>query len=277
MTVTTIHKTAVIADGAQIHDTAEIGPYVVIGPHVRIGAGTKIGAHSVIDGHTTIGESCKIFPGVSIGLEPQDLKYKDEPTGVVIGNNVTLREYVTIHRATGDRTTVIGNDCFLMNYVHIAHDCRLGNGVIIANATTVAGHVTIGENAVISGTCVFHQNVRVGKAVMMGGLTGTRVDLPPFTMCDGRPAYVRGINVIGLRRQKIGPETRGHIKQAYKLLYREGLNFGQALERIEAELPQSPEIMEICEFFRTSKRGIAAAFGDSHEAGRYDDNPVDDI
>lgn len=273
----TIHKTAVIADGAQVHETVEIGPYAVIGEHVQIGAGTKIGAHAVIDGRTTIGSNCRIFAGASIGLEPQDLKYNGEPTGVIIGDNVTIREYVTIHRATGDRTTIIGNDCFLMNYVHIAHDCRLGNGVIIANDTTLAGHIQVGDNAVISGSCVFHQHVRVGTAVMMGGLTGTRVDLPPYTMCDGRPAYVRGINVIGLRRQKIGPETRANIKKAYKLLYKEGLNFAQAIVRIEGELPQSKELAEICEFFRTTKRGIAAAFGESSETGSIEDVPVDTL
>jgi UDP-N-acetylglucosamine acyltransferase len=273
----TIHKTAVVADGAQIHATAEIGPYAVIGPEVRIGAGTKIGAHCIIEGRTSIGENCKIFAGASIGLEPQDLKYKGEPTGVSIGNNVQIREYCTIHRATGDRTTVIGDDCYFMNYVHIAHDCQIGKGVIIANASTLAGFCEVGDNTVLSGTCVFHQHVRVGRGVMMGGMTGTRVDLPPFTLCEGRPAAVRGINVIGLRRSKIGPQARANIKQAYKLLYRSGLNFAQAMERIENELEPSPEMKEICDFFRNSKRGLAPVFGDGNETGELDEGPVDDI
>jgi UDP-N-acetylglucosamine acyltransferase len=205
------------------------------------------------------------------------LKYKDEPTGVIMGDNVHVREYCTIHRATGDRMTIIGDDCFLMNYCHVAHDCRLGKGVIMANATTLAGFCTIGDFTVISGSCIFHQHLRIGRGVMVGGMTGSRVDLPPFTLCDGRPAQVRGLNVIGLRRNKIGPETRAAIKQAYRLLYREGLNRSQALERIKTELPQSPEIIEISEFFETSKRGVCAFFGDDHEADAIEEMPVDTI
>jgi UDP-N-acetylglucosamine acyltransferase len=262
-----IHQTAVISEGAQIHHSAKIGPFAVIGPNVKIGEGTTIGAHAVIDGHTVIGNNCKIYAGAIVGLEPQDLKYAGEPTGVTMGNNVTVREYVTIHRATGDRQTIIGDDCFLMNYVHIAHDCRLGKGVIMANNTCLAGHVTIGDYCVFAGYCVVHQNVKVGRGTMVGGMTGTRVDLPPFTTCDGRPAAVRGINVIGLRRQKFAPPLRASIKQAYKLLYRSGLNFSQAIARIKEELEPAAELDEICSFFTESKRGVAPVFGEKYEAG----------
>lgn len=266
-----IHKTAVISDGANVHHSANVGPFAVIGPHVTIGEGTTIGAHAVIDGHTTIGANCKIYAGAVIGLEPQDLKYAGEPSGVTMGNNVTVREYVTIHRATGDRQTIIGDDCFLMNYVHIAHDCRLGKGVIMANNTCLAGHVTIGDYCVFAGYCIVHQHVTIGRGTMIGGMTGTRVDLPPFTTCDGRPAAVRGINVIGLRRQKFGPQVRASIKQAYKLLYRSGLNFSQAIARIKGELEPSPEVDEICRFFQDSKRGVAPAFGDKYESGELEE------
>ncbi|MBY0357431.1 MAG: acyl-ACP--UDP-N-acetylglucosamine O-acyltransferase [Candidatus Obscuribacterales bacterium] len=277
----TIHKTAIVPDSAVVHETAQIGPYVVLGPNVKIGAGTKIDAHAVIDGHTTIGENCHIFAGAAIGLEPQDLKYGNEPTGVVMGNNVTVREYVTIHRATKEGFTEIGNDCFLMNYVHVAHNCKVGNGVIMANSTVLAGHVEVGDGCVFSGMCVLHQHVRIGRFCMVGGMTGSRVDLPPFTTCDGRPAMVRGLNVIGLRRQKISAQLRSDLKQAYKLLYRSGLNHSQAIARIEEEIEPSSEIKEICQFFQDSRRGVAAAFGDFAQAGKesgaFEEAPLEAI
>lgn len=276
-----IHASAIIASGAKIHEAAEIGPYAVIGENVTIGAGTKVGAHAIIDGITTIGENCKIYPGASIGLEPQDLRYKDEPTGVILGNNVTIREYVTIHRATNEGFTEVGDDCFLMNYVHIAHNCKLGKGVIMANNTQLAGHVHVGDNSVFSGFCILHQNVRIGRFVMMGGMTGARVDLPPFTICDGRPAFVRGINVIGLRRGKMPPDVRNAIKATYKLIYRSELNLTNAIARIEEEIEPHAEVKEIVEFFKASKRGYASAFGVStegrHEASVMEDIPMDEI
>lgn len=257
MTVTTqIHPTAIIADGAEIHETVHIGPYAVIGPNVKIGSGTRIGAHAVIDGHTTIGEDCRLFAGASVGLEPQDLSYKGEPTGVIMGNRVTLREYATIHRGTGDRFTTVGDDCFFMNYSHIAHDCQVGKGVILANSATFGGHCKVGDFVVAGGLVVFHQHVRVGRMVMIGGLSGTRADLPPFAMCDERPSRVMGVNAVGMKRQKFGPELRREIKNAYKLIYRSGLNYANALAKIETELPPLPELKEIVDFYRTSKRGV---------------------
>ncbi len=257
-----VHKTAVIAETAVIHASVDIGPFAVIGAHVRIGAGTRIGAHTVIDGHTSIGENCHIFAGVSIGLEPQDLKYKGEPTGVIIGNNCVIREYVTIHRATHEGNTVIGDNCFFMNYVHVAHNCKVGNGVIMANAAMMAGYVEVGEGAVSASMVALHQHVRVGRFCMIGGVTGARLDLPPFSLADGRPATVRGINVIGLRRNKMSPERRAAIKQTYKLIYKSGLNTSQAITRIKEELEPFEEVTEICDFFVNSKRGVAPAFGE---------------
>lgn len=253
-----IHPTAVVNDGAVIHDLAEIGPFAVIGANVKIGRGTKIGAHVVIDGHTTIGEDCNIFPGAAIGLAPQDLSYKEQPTGVSMGNRCTIREYVTIHRGSKDEMTVLGDDCFLMNYSHIGHDCKLGAGIIMANGTTLAGHVEVGDNVVFAGLCVFHQFVRIGRLNMISGLTGSRKDLPPFAMCDGRPLAVRGVNVIGMRRQKMSQEVRSAIKESFRLLYRSGLNLAQACQRIEAEIEQFEEVKELVDFIRSSKRGVVA-------------------
>jgi UDP-N-acetylglucosamine acyltransferase len=164
-----------------------------------------------------------------------------------------------------------------MNYVHIAHDCKLGKGVIMTNNTGLAGFVEVGDYVVSSGYCIVHQFVRIGRCVMLGGMTGTRVDLPPFTICDGRPAQVRGVNVIGLRRQKMNADTRSAIKQAYKLLYRQGLNTSQAIARIQEEIEPYPEVKEICDFFQSSKRGVAAAFSDGDEGTVMEEIPVEAI
>ncbi len=273
----TVHQTAIVSNGAKIDPSAEIGPYAVIGPNVTIGPRTKIGAHVVIDGITTIGADCKIYAGTSIGLEPQDLKYNGEPTGVIIGDRVHTREYVTIHRATKEGFTVIGDDCYLMNYTHIAHNCQLGAGVIMANNTCLAGHVTIGDNTVFSGYCIVHQWSKVGRGVMVGGMSGSRVDLPPFTICDGRPVSVRGINVIGLRRNKIGPETRKAIKAAYTLIYRSGLNITQAIEKICADGEPVAEVKEIIEFFQTSKRGVAVSYERAPDQSVMEDVPCEEF
>ncbi|HEY9684749.1 MAG TPA: acyl-ACP--UDP-N-acetylglucosamine O-acyltransferase [Oculatellaceae cyanobacterium] len=261
-----IHKTAIIEDGAIIDPTAEIGPYVVIGPNVKIGAGTKIGAHSVIDGHTTIGNDCKIYASASIGLDPQDISYKGQPTGVSMGDRVTVREFVTVHRASKEGVTVVGDDCFLMAYSHVAHDDVLGKGVIMANGATLAGHVTVGDHTVMAGVLIVHQFVRIGRLNMISGMTGTRLDLPPFAMCDGRPTRVRGVNIIGMRRQKMAAENRSAIKKAFRMIYRSDENITQALERIENEIHPYPEIVELVDFYRTSKRGVTGKTAPDEDA-----------
>lgn len=255
----TIHSSAIVGEGANIAIGAEVGPYAVIGNNVSIGNGTKIGAHVVIDGETTIGENCQIFSGASIGQAPQSISYKGEPSQVKIGNGVTIREYVTIHRGTGGGATVLGDDCYIMNYAHIAHDCQLGKGVIMANSATLAGHITVGDGTVMAGVCVFHQFVRIGRLCMVSGMTGSRMDLPPFVMLDGLPPAIRGLNSVGMKRHKFSPETRTAIKRAYKLLYRSGFNFTQALNHIEQE-DMVPEVAEIVEFFRSSKRGVIGTY-----------------
>lgn len=258
----TIHPSAIISDGAQIHESANVGPGVVIGPNVKIGKGTKIGPHAIIDGITTIGEDCNIYAGASIGLEPQDLSYKGEPTGVIIGDRCTIREYVTIHRATKEGFTTLGDDSFLMNYVHLAHNCQVGKHVIMANAASLAGYVEVGDYTVMSGFVIMHQFLRIGRFCMLSGMTGSRLDLPPFTTLDGRPAMVRGINALGLKRGKIAPEVRTAIKEAYRIIYRSGLNITNALARVEEVIEPHAEVKEIIEFFRSTKRGVAGVFSD---------------
>lgn len=266
-----IHPTAIVGDGAVIHDQAEIGPYTVIGGSVKIGSGTKIGPHAVIDGHTTIGDDCNIYAGVTIGLDPQDLGYKGEPTGVLVGDRVTVREYATIHRATKEGNTIIGDDCFLMNYAHVAHNCVVGQGVIMANAATLAGYVEVGDYTVMSGFIVVHQHVKVGRLCMFSGMTGTRVDIPPFATLDGRPSMFRGINRVGLKRQNVTSAVRTAIKECYRLIYREGLNTTNALAKIEAEVTDYPEIKEIVGFVRESKRGICQAMREDDDAPASDE------
>lgn len=261
----TIHPTAIISDGADIHDTATIGPGAVIGPNVKIGKRTKIGPHVIIDGITEIGEDCNIFAGATIGLEPQDLSYKNEPTGVKMGNRCTVREYVTIHRATKEGFTTVGDDCFLMAYVHLAHNCQVGKAVIMANCASLAGYVQVGDYTVTSGFIIMHQHIRIGRFCMLSGMTGSRVDLPPFTTLDGRPAMVRGINALGMKRGKIPPEVRTAIKESYRIIYRSGFNITNALARIEEEIQPHQEVKEIIDFFRSSKRGVAVGFFDESE------------
>lgn len=254
-----IHPSAIIGAGAVIAESAEIAPYVVIGENVSVGAGTKIGPHVVIDGNTEIGEDCQIFSGASIGQAPQSISYKGEPSGVKIGNRVTLREYVTVHRGTSGGTTIIGDDCYIMNYAHIAHDCQLGKGIIMANSATLAGHISVGDGTVMAGVCVFHQFVRIGRMCMVSGMTGSRMDLPPFVILDGLPPAIRGVNVIGMKRHKFALATRMAIKKAYKLLYRSDMNFSQAIAEIERG-EVLPEVQEIIDFFRSSKRGVMGAY-----------------
>lgn len=267
MTSTTIHRTAIISEGAELHETVDVGPYAVIGANVKIGKGTKIGPHAVIDGYTTIGEDCNIFAGASIGLPPQDLSYKNEPTGVRIGNRCTIREYVTIHRGTHEGVTVIGDDCFFMNFTHVAHDCKVGDGVIIANNSMLAGHVEVGDYAVLAGVCVIHQHCRVGKMLIMAGLSATRQDLPPYSAVDGRPPMVRGINAVGLKRRGTPPANRKAIREAYRILYRTDTTLSKGLEEIEKNIEPFPEVLEILNFYRTSKRGVVFRAGDNREAG----------
>ncbi|MCX7822031.1 MAG: acyl-ACP--UDP-N-acetylglucosamine O-acyltransferase [Syntrophobacterales bacterium] len=254
-----IHPTAVVHRGAEIGEGTIIEPYVIIGPEVKIGKGNRIGAHTVIEGRTTIGEGNTIFPFVSIGLPPQDISYRDEPTEVVIGNRNIIREGVTIHRGTirGTGLTKIGDDNYLMAYSHVAHDCVIGNHVILANCASLAGHVIISDYAVIGGLVGVHQFVRIGKYAFIGGLSGISMDIPPFMIAAGDRAKLYGPNIVGLRRAGFSPETIMSIKRAYKILFRSGLTLQKAINKLRGEKVPSREVEELIEFMEApSKRGV---------------------
>jgi UDP-N-acetylglucosamine acyltransferase len=253
-----IHPTAVVHQKAEIGPDCAIGPYCVIGEHVILGARCRLHSHVVLDGHTRLGEGNNIFPFASIGLQTQDLKWKGGLTRTEIGNNNTFRECVTIHSATGDgETTVVGSDNHILAYSHIAHNVTMGNGVIMSNVATLAGHVRVEDYAVVGGLAAIHQFCRIGKMSIIGGCSKVVQDVPPFMLADGNPAETRTVNKVGLERNGVPEAAQAALRQAYKILFREGLTIPNALARIEQDLPQLPEIQHLVEFVRTSERGIS--------------------
>ena len=252
-----IHETAVVAPTARIAKNVEIGPYAVISDHVQVGEGTKIGPHVVIKEWTQIGRDCHIFQGASIGEVPQDLKFKGEKSYTFIGDRTTIRECATVHRATGEgEETRIGDDCLLMAYTHIAHNCVLGNRIIMSNAAMLAGHAIVEDGVVIGGMAGVHQFVKIGRNAMIGGTSKLVQDVVPFTMVDGHPARAVGLNSVGISRAGIPINVRRRIKQAYKILYRSGLNLTQAIAVIEQEVDTCEEIDHLLRFLRNAERGI---------------------
>lgn len=252
-----IHDTAVIHPGARLDKDVEVGPYAVIGENAVVGEGTKIGAHAVINGWTSIGKNCTIFPGAAIGAEPQDLKFSGEKSYVFIGDNTRIRECATVNRATGEgEETRIGSNCLLMAYTHVAHNCVVGNNVIMSNAATLAGHVLVEDRAVIGGLTGVHQFVKIGRNAMIGGASKVVQDVVPYTIVDGHPAKVSGLNSVGISRAGIPLDSRRNIKKAYKLLYRSGLSLAQAIAVIEQEVDSCPEVEHFLRFLRNADRGI---------------------
>jgi UDP-N-acetylglucosamine acyltransferase len=254
-----IHPRTEIDPSAVIADDATVGPGVVIGPNSVIEAGAEIGPNVILGPNTTIREAARIFPGAVIGTEPQDFKYDGSPTKCEIGRRSIIREYCTINRGTkASGATIIGQDCMLMSYTHVAHDCRIGDHVIMASGTALGGHVHVGDGAIIGGNAGIHQFVRIGTLAMIGGASGLRQDAPPYMITAGAPpAVVYAVNMIGLRRNGISPESRALIKEAFRILYRSGLNKKLALAKIDNELEKTKEIEHLLEFFRTSRRGVA--------------------
>lgn len=262
MTSGNIHPTAMVDAGAQIDASVGIGPYAVIGPNVNIGAGTTVGAHAVLEGHTTIGRDNRIFQFASVGAAPQDKKYAGEPTALVIGDRNTIREFCTLNTGTvQDRgVTSVGDDNWIMAYVHIAHDCRVGNGTVLANNVTLAGHVQIDDFAIVGGLTGIHQFTRVGAYVMAGFASHISQDVPPFMMVDGNPLAVRGLNVEGLRRRGFSADRVAAIKQMHRLLYRQGLTLAAARTAIAALVTDEDtqqDIARMLELVDASARGIA--------------------
>lgn len=253
-----IHPTAIIHPGAELEDEVTIGPYSVIGEKVRIGKGTEISAHVVIEGSTEIGANCKFSQFSSIGAVPQDLKFKGEDTRVIIGDNNIFREFVTVHRATtkGGGKTVIGNNNYLMAYVHIAHDCFIGSNVIMANNATLGGHIVIEDHAIIGGLTGIHQFVKIGAYALVGACSAVSQDVPPYMIAVGNRSKLYGLNVVGLKRNKFSGETIRLLKSAYNMLFRSKLTLHEALEKVEEEIKDSKEVKQLVEFIRNSERGI---------------------
>jgi UDP-N-acetylglucosamine acyltransferase len=256
--VRVIHETAIIADTAVIADDAEIGPYTVIGDRVEIGAGTKVDSHVVINGPTIVGENNHIYQFASIGDDPQDKKYRDEETRLEIGDRNTIREYCTISRGTVDDrgVTVMGDDNWIMAYVHIAHDCQIGNHTIMANNTTLAGHVHVGDWAIFAGFAGAHQFCHIGAHSFLGMYSGVNQDVPAYVMVFGLPGAPAGINSEGLKRRDFSREQIRNIKNAYRIVYRNGLKLSEAIAEIEGLVPDQPELEVFVESLRTSERGV---------------------
>jgi UDP-N-acetylglucosamine acyltransferase len=254
-----IHHTAVVHPGASIGKNVSIGPYTVIGEQVVIHDDCAIGAHVTVEGNTTIGKGSSISQFAAIGGPPQDLSYKGEDTRVEIGSSVNIREYVTVHRGTvrGKGATVIGNDCYLMAYCHVAHDCSLGVGVIMANSAHLGGHIEVGARAILGGIVAIHQFVRIGEYALVGGVSGVAKDVPPYTLASGARIYVYGLNEVGLRRNGFPRPTILQLKKAFKIAFRSALTMEQAAEKIRTEMPDTPEALRFAEFLVTSKRGMA--------------------
>ena len=253
----TVHSTALVDPKAQLAKDVTVGPYTMIGPQVHVGAGTTIGAHVVLEGRTTVGARCRIFSGAVLGAVTQDRKFKGQPGLVRVGDDTTIREYVTIHAGTEEgSTTQVGRGNFIMAYAHIAHDCIVGNQCVIANAASFGGHVTLEDRVTIGGLVGVHQFVRIGRLAIVGGCSKVVQDVVPFALCDGHPARVHGLNVIGLRRAGITPPARRQIQGAFRLLFADGLSTAHALKRVKDRAGTSPEIQHLVSFIRQSKRGF---------------------
>ncbi|BAQ62570.1 acyl-[acyl-carrier-protein]--UDP-N-acetylglucosamine O-acyltransferase [Geminocystis sp. NIES-3708] len=247
-----IHPTAIINPKAELDPSVEIAPNVVIGADVKIGANTIIGANVVIDGSIEIGCNNQIFPGAALGLPPQDLKYKGGKSRVKIGNGNTIREYVTINRATEEgEETIVGNDNLLMAYVHVAHNCVLGDRIVIANSVALAGHVEVESKAVIGGMLGIHQFVKVGKMAMLGGMSRIDRDVPPYMLVEGNPSHVRSLNLVALKRNNFDSEQIAIMKKAYKILYKSGLTISRALKELEP-LCENEHIKHLSQFMESS-------------------------
>ena len=252
-----IHPAAFVDSRARLGNGVTIGPNTIIGPDVTIGDGTIIGANCLIEGWTEIGRENRIFHCVVIGSEAQDLKYAGEKTFARIGDRNTIREFTTIHRATGEgNETVVGDDNFFMAYVHVAHNCRVGSHTVLSNAVNMAGHVVIEDHAAVSGLSVVHQFVRIGSYSYTGGGSRVSMDIVPYIKVAGNPPVVNGLNTVGLQRAGFPSEAIALLKKAYRLLFRSNLNVAQAVQQIKQELPQTDEVAHLIDFIEKSERGI---------------------
>lgn len=252
-----VHPTALVDPTAVLDEGVSIGPWTMIGPGVRIGAGTVIGPGGFIERNTTVGRECEISKGAVLGTDPQDLKFGGEETELVVGDRTVIREYATLNRGTSaSGRTVVGDDCLLMAYTHVAHDCILGNHVILSNAVNMAGHVVLEDWVIVGGVTPIHQFVRVGTHAFVGGGSRVSQDVPPFCRAAGSPAKLYGLNSVGLERRGFSAETRARLKQAYRILFQSNLNVTQGVARAREEIEPLDAVARFLDFIESSERGI---------------------
>lgn len=254
-----IHHTALVDPGAELGAGVQIGPFAMIGPAVELGDEVEIGPRASVVRNTRLATGVRVGEGSIIGGDPQDLKFAGEESWVEVGQGTVIREYATVNRGTAaSGVTRVGDGCFLMSYVHVAHDCHLGDGVIIANGTQLAGHVTLEDRVTVSGLCAIHQFVTVGTFAFLGGCSRVSQDIPPYVKAVGNPTELFGLNAIGLQRAGMPAEVIAALKRAYRLFFNSDLNLGQARERAGDELPDLPEVRRFVEFLGRSRRGVPA-------------------
>ena len=254
---TRIHPTAIIDAGAEIGDDVDIGAFAIVGENCRIGDGCVVAARATLERNVILGQGVKVGIGSVLGGDPQDLKFKGEHTTVEIGEGTTIREYTTINRGTTQSyKTTVGKNCFIMSYVHLAHDCHVGDGVILVNSVQLAGHVTVGDKAIIAGQSAAHQFVKIGQYSFVGGCSRISQDVPPYIKAVGNPIKLYGLNSVGLQRNNFPEDVVRELKRAYRLFFRSELNVSQAKERAAAELKPFAEVQELLRFVEESGRGV---------------------
>ena len=253
-----IDPKAIVSPKAQLGKGVKIGPYAIIGDDVKIGSGCVIDSFAQVLGYTELGQGCHIFPYAVIGNIPQDLKYKGDKSFLIVGDNNRIREFVTINPGTDEGAkTVIGNDNLIMAYSHIAHDCRIGDGNVFANSATLAGYVTVGNRVVIGGLVAIHQFCRLGDFSIIGGCSKVVQDIPPYSMCDGHPATICGLNLVGLKRAKFPSSTIRTLKKAFKIIFFDSHLIAQSKDLVQKDLSPLKELEHLFEFISSSKRGIS--------------------
>lgn len=252
-----IHPTAIVDPSAQLGEGVEIGPWAIVGPQCTLGDGVQLSARATLERNVRLGARVHVGIGAILGGDPQDLKYRGEETWVEIGDDTAIREYATINRATSHSvTTRVGKGCFLMSYVHLAHDCELGDQVIISNGTQLAGHVHVEDKAIISGLCAVHQFARIGKHSFIGGCSRVSQDVPPYVRAVGNPIKLFGLNSVGLQRSGFDEQVVKALKQAYRFCFRSDLNLSQGVEKARAEMEIIPEVDHFLTFIEASQRGV---------------------
>jgi len=253
-----IHPTAIVDAEAEIDENVEIGPYAIVRGNVSIGANCVIGPHATIEPYVDIGPGCQIFQYASIGAVPQAVRFKGEKSYLKIGRNSIIREFATLNRGTefGGGVTEVGEENFLMAYTHIAHDCKTGKGVILANNATLAGHITLGDYVIVGGLVAIHQFVRIGDYGYIGGKAAVVKDIPPYVIAAGDRASLHGLNKVGLKRHGFSQNALFQLKKAYRIIFRIGLTVNEAVERVLAEVENTPEVLNLVDFIKSTQRGI---------------------